>query len=1261
MRDKTTTVAPPAKAPERHAGRGIAPRTNALIGLQQSLGNQAMLRWLEAGGIQAKLRVSQPGDADEIEADRVAESLVSQSPGTRVAPAIGSSPRIQRAAPNAPGKGRTEASAQEFGKSATNLIVEDVLAAPGRTMDDSTRRIFEPAFGCDFGQVRIHEDSQAAQSAAAVNALAYTLDQHIVFAAGQYAPGTTHGNRLLAHELTHTIQQTRGTPRQTHSAAAGGRESAGTVQRQKAPGNQPVHKPDFIPIAIVVVHDMSGEEFEKAANLQVFGVEQVPSTWNNIKKTYTKQESPVTVLFESTLWHRLRGKANAARGIESDSTGQVAGSGGRAKAFQASPASPGKTALIAEIDRRYHIASGTDPNQKIAANERGKAELWRSIRDEVLFEQEYIANLPDRVKQIIRISIRGRDLTPADYDQLFRIGKMIEALPPGAAADYASKVTGTTTDLSVLETAIENYQSELETRKQADAARVQVQNKLLGLDEVYKLYRRYVQLAVQEAASPQVTLTNAIVKKIGVKVETASDVRNELEAQLKRYNFASVEEFASYIQRFEKAFEDTAAQIVLDLLAKYAGKLYSESQRYQDPAVVKDLYGKLAGYRSQYAEFEKNAAKWNAYAEKANKESEEGRLPGSGHIHVTPPTPEEKQAGEKATAAKAGAAATIKGLSNEYPIFAEDELPVEKRLNKEAVAKADESQLGGVLLAHIANRQKVVAEARAQLMDNHDLIFKMTGMFPEFYARMDIAPGSVLDSIIKDKMHDEAIQKLVVGILLAVVAIALSVVSLGTATPAIVAAGASVGLAGLSAYMVFDEYKRYTAEHALAEAGYVDDPSVIWLALAILGAGIDAAGVAQAIGNLAPAARALEAGGDLADFTKAVEALRASKKLDEKIAEIAEKAAAARKAYTAAKGELAGALGKAYSFPGPLTDPEVYRALVKVAAAKVRISGHSLAGFLAELKQARLAAKLAELSPEELVKAKQAFEQAERLANLVSDTALLEKLLTRIGDAQKLERLLGAFTASEVEAFVDKLRNPDQIVVMLDHLGKENTQRLVRQWITTASERTAKGNLAGAAKTIDKADNFLDNLTAGLGKELAETSAIGAQSIIIDSNTAIALMKDADPALKATMNSGEIARVAYIKGLKPGTELRIGNVTVGEAGGALKLKGVAIDVVRDSPEYVKVLDALDRGKVGGAAKFADKALVADAFFAKTEPGVTARFLSADQDAVNALARMASPPIDVNRIGGFPGLLKSYGVSGFNVTIEGRTLTVIPVP
>ena len=86
-------------------------------------------------------------------------------------------------------------------------IVHEVLRAPGQPLEPATRAMMEPRFGHDFSQVRIHTGSKAGESARSIGALAYTFGSDVVFASGQYEPHTLPGQMLLAHELTHTIQQ----------------------------------------------------------------------------------------------------------------------------------------------------------------------------------------------------------------------------------------------------------------------------------------------------------------------------------------------------------------------------------------------------------------------------------------------------------------------------------------------------------------------------------------------------------------------------------------------------------------------------------------------------------------------------------------------------------------------------------------------------------------------------------------------------------------------------------------------------------------------------------------------------------------------------------------------------------------------------------------------------------------------------------------------------------------------------------------------
>ena len=99
-------------------------------------------------------------------------------------------------------------------------IVHEVLRSPGHTLDSAIRSSMEPPFGHDFGHVRVHTDARAAESARAINALAYTVGCDVVFGVGQFAPHSREGRKLIAHELTHVVQQQHAAPANLHIAPA---------------------------------------------------------------------------------------------------------------------------------------------------------------------------------------------------------------------------------------------------------------------------------------------------------------------------------------------------------------------------------------------------------------------------------------------------------------------------------------------------------------------------------------------------------------------------------------------------------------------------------------------------------------------------------------------------------------------------------------------------------------------------------------------------------------------------------------------------------------------------------------------------------------------------------------------------------------------------------------------------------------------------------------------------------------------------------
>jgi hypothetical protein len=124
---------------------------------------------------------------------------------------------LQRSAGNAGVRGALHRDEEES-------PVHGVIRQSGEPLDPGVRRSMEAALGHDFGDVQVHHDSGAGESAKSVQAHAYTVGNHVVFGDGRYQPDTADGQRTLAHELTHVVQQRQG-PVDGEPAAGGVRVS----------------------------------------------------------------------------------------------------------------------------------------------------------------------------------------------------------------------------------------------------------------------------------------------------------------------------------------------------------------------------------------------------------------------------------------------------------------------------------------------------------------------------------------------------------------------------------------------------------------------------------------------------------------------------------------------------------------------------------------------------------------------------------------------------------------------------------------------------------------------------------------------------------------------------------------------------------------------------------------------------------------------------------------------------------------------------
>lgn len=246
-----TFVAPKQNQPQRRlssnftrpsAAEPAAGKAHSFLHLQRTIGDQAVQRMLQANGegleagsdasattgfghdfsripvypkalarLQPKLTVNTPGDIYEQEADRVAEQVCSverRSPESEERQA----PIVQHMCAACSEEDENDLQAKEFPGGGPKLSIQAEsrivsMRGGGQPLPMSLRSYFEPRFGRDLSDVRLHTGPQAAETARTIRAHAFTVGRDVAFASGEYRPESHEGRRLLAHELVHTIQQ----------------------------------------------------------------------------------------------------------------------------------------------------------------------------------------------------------------------------------------------------------------------------------------------------------------------------------------------------------------------------------------------------------------------------------------------------------------------------------------------------------------------------------------------------------------------------------------------------------------------------------------------------------------------------------------------------------------------------------------------------------------------------------------------------------------------------------------------------------------------------------------------------------------------------------------------------------------------------------------------------------------------------------------------------------------------------------------------
>jgi Domain of unknown function (DUF4157) len=195
-------------------------------------------------------------------------------------------------------------------------LVKDVVGSGGAPLDRDTRGFMESRLGADFSDVRVHTDAKASESAQSVQAHAYTVGSNVVFQSGKYAPESDSGKRMLAHELTHVVQQrsgpVAGTPapggiKVSHPSDSFEQAAESTAERVMSPGQGATAPAAAAPASI----QREGEEEEE---LQGTFVQREAEEEEELQGTFVQREAEEEEELQGTFVQREAGEEEELQG-----------------------------------------------------------------------------------------------------------------------------------------------------------------------------------------------------------------------------------------------------------------------------------------------------------------------------------------------------------------------------------------------------------------------------------------------------------------------------------------------------------------------------------------------------------------------------------------------------------------------------------------------------------------------------------------------------------------------------------------------------------------------------------------------------------------------------------------------------------------------------------------------------------------------------------------------------------------------------------
>lgn len=483
---------------------------------------------------------------------------------------------------------------------------------------------------------------------------------------------------------------------------------------------------------------------------------------------------------------------------------------------------------------------------------KGGSVNYRISAKEHTIEKEAEALSPDK-KQFIRDAANA-----ADYIQNTRILDLLKQLSEEEIADYKSKVSNETNDLTAIEESLKEYIKNRNNRDKEKNNREKLQQKLgvAGLEALYKQYSNYIKFKHNHENIPyepkdpnKIYFQNALNKKL-----------EELLVSLNVNGF-TLESFKKLITDYELSFRKETVHIAEDSLIKYRHVLFEQKKKLLNDTFIKNILEKIEASKARESYEVANSAGTPIILEKPNSEERAFK----------------NKMDALARSKRAEGNAAIKELASTTPLVEDN------GFDKEGFAQIETQQeLRNFLEDYINDQEGNITKIIAKLQSDQGLsIYGFVSLLQKSKEQQGIAKDSIFDLIITDKEDEESTKHIIEGLLIGVLAVALGLLSFGTGTVAVLLAA---GNFALGAYLTYEEIESYRTQLAAYKVDISDDePSAVWVIIGVVGSVLDAAAVAKISKTLVKAGRMFEETKDISQTKKVLEEAKLDPETEKKV------------------------------------------------------------------------------------------------------------------------------------------------------------------------------------------------------------------------------------------------------------------------------------------------------------------------------------------------------------------------------------------